>query len=78
MGDGVSNMVVCIECLDEQRITLYCSEHCAVENLGSHRQAKHGVKTAAEEVQSLVTPLNQAVESILEAKNPGLKLSLMN
>lgn len=75
MDDADPKMVVCKECLDIKEITPYCSENCAVQNLAGHRLLKHEVKTAAEEVQSLVSPLKEVVESILKDKNPGLTLS---
>lgn len=75
MGDEISKAVVCSECLDLKQATLYCSERCAVANITEHRQSKHGVKTAAEEAQSLVSPLQLFVDSTLASKNPGLKIT---
>ncbi|KAG6014678.1 hypothetical protein E4U54_004974 [Claviceps lovelessii] len=79
MDDGTPTTVCCNECLDLKKATLYCSERCAVANIGRHRFGKHGVKTAAAETaRSLVTPLHQFVEATLTDQNPGLQMSPVN
>ncbi|UNI24310.1 hypothetical protein JDV02_010065 [Purpureocillium takamizusanense] len=78
MDDGGSSRAVsCKECLEERRMTLYCSGHCAAENVAEHRQRVHGVKTAAGEGETvaLVTPTQEAVEAALQRENPGLKMT---
>ncbi|KAJ6444072.1 hypothetical protein O9K51_02466 [Purpureocillium lavendulum] len=77
MDDGSSLTVSCKECLDERRMTLYCSDRCAAENVAEHRQRVHGVKTAAGEgeARALVTPTQGAVEAALQRENPGLQMT---
>ncbi|KAL3955015.1 hypothetical protein ACCO45_010578 [Purpureocillium lilacinum] len=77
MDDGSFRSVSCKECLDERRITLYCSDRCAAENVAGHRQLVHGVKTAAGEGETLalVTPTQEAVEAALQRENPELKMT---
>jgi hypothetical protein len=70
---GDAQPVACKECVEQKRITLWCSERCAVENLPKHRQDKHGVKTAPDEVHSLVQSLSEITNGILEKENPGVK-----
>ncbi|KAG5914471.1 hypothetical protein E4U42_000474, partial [Claviceps africana] len=77
MTDGTSTTVCCNECLERKRATLYCSESCAVANMAKHRREKHGAGTAgaAEKARSLVSRLQQFVETTLADQNPGLKMS---
>jgi hypothetical protein len=61
--------------LDLKEATLYCSERCAVVNIGHHREREHNVNTASEEAQSLSSPLASFVGSTLASTNPGLKMT---
>ncbi|POR36862.1 Uncharacterized protein TPAR_02938 [Tolypocladium paradoxum] len=75
MDYGGTRAVSCKECLGQKRMTLYCSDRCAEENIAEHSQRAHRAKTQAEEAQGLVTPAEQVVESMLQKENPGLKMS---
>ncbi|PNY29911.1 Uncharacterized protein TCAP_00177 [Tolypocladium capitatum] len=75
MDDGTSQAVSCRECIDQKRMTLYCSYRCAGENIAEHRQSAHGVETEAEDARGLVALTEQVVESTLQRENPGLGMS---
>lgn len=67
----------CKECVGLRRLTIFCSERCASENIVSHRQKEHETKVEADEISSLVSSLSDEIESILRQKNPGLRMELM-
>jgi hypothetical protein len=67
----------CKECVGLKRMTLFCSERCASENIASHRQEEHEMKMDAGEVSSLVSSLSDEIETILRRENPGLRMDLM-
>ncbi|XP_044721798.1 uncharacterized protein HRG_04713 [Hirsutella rhossiliensis] len=75
MEDGTSQTVSCKECLDQRRITLFCSSRCARENVAEHRKNSHGVKTSTEESDEAVTSMQQVVEATLARENPGIAMT---
>ncbi|KAI9163442.1 Transcription factor himD [Paramyrothecium foliicola] len=72
---GEAQPVACKDCVAQKKVTLWCSERCAAENAARHRQVKHQVKTAPDEVGSLVQPLAELVSDVLEKENPGVKFT---
>ncbi|KAH7158007.1 hypothetical protein B0J13DRAFT_581942 [Dactylonectria estremocensis] len=72
MDDGVQQTVICNECIAAKQASIYCSERCATENLPRHREGEHGLKTAADEVKTLVSPLWEFVGKALKEGNPGV------
>ncbi|KHN98722.1 uncharacterized protein MAM_03184 [Metarhizium album ARSEF 1941] len=75
MGDAISRAVICTGCLDLKKATVYCSERCAVVNIAIHRRRKHGAEAAEEEGSKLTSPLQVFVDSTLQSRNPGLKMT---
>lgn len=73
--EGTWNTMSCKECLDRNRMTIFCSSRCAQENVAEHRQSSHGVKTSAEEAGESVTLTQNMVEATLAKVNPGLTMT---
>ncbi len=79
MEEGANDPVLCRECLGQKRATLFCTPRCATRNLGRHRETKHGARPIQSvEAKELVTPLDQAIEKIMDEVNPGLDWSYLN
>jgi hypothetical protein len=78
MDDEASlDVFVCKQCVNLGRLTLFCSERCASENIVRHRQNEHETKTEADEVSSAVTSLSTVIESVLHRENPGLRMDMI-
>ncbi|KAL7947950.1 hypothetical protein V8C42DRAFT_316220 [Trichoderma barbatum] len=78
MDDGTAlDAFACKECVGLRRLTLFCSERCASENIASHRHEGHETKMEADEVPSLINSLSDEIEAILRRENPGLRMELM-
>ncbi|KAM0247884.1 hypothetical protein ACHAQJ_009677 [Trichoderma viride] len=71
------DVFVCKQCVNLGRLTLFCSERCASENIARHRQTEHETKTEADEVSNVVTSLSNVIESVLHRENPGLRMEMM-
>ncbi|KAL7916417.1 hypothetical protein GGI35DRAFT_432995 [Trichoderma velutinum] len=67
----------CKECVGLKRLTLFCSERCASENIARHQHEEHETKMEADATSSLVNSLSNEIESILSRANPRLKMELM-
>lgn len=68
---------VCKECVSLRRLTIFCSERCATENMARHREREHEAKTEADDIPGLVTLLSDVVETVLRRENPGVRMELM-
>ncbi|KAM0450499.1 hypothetical protein ACHAO4_006476 [Trichoderma viride] len=68
---------VCKQCVNSGRLTLFCSQRCASENMAKHRLAAHEIKTEAADVPNFVTLLSNVVESVLHRENPGLRMEFL-
>ncbi|KAF7544916.1 hypothetical protein G7Z17_g9580 [Cylindrodendrum hubeiense] len=75
MDDGTRHAVICNDCIISKQSAIYCSERCASGNMSRHRESKHGVKTAVDEIRTLVSPLWELMEKTIKEGNPGLKFS---
>ncbi|KAL7930355.1 hypothetical protein V8C35DRAFT_313027 [Trichoderma chlorosporum] len=75
--DAALDAFACKECVGLKRLTLFCSERCASENIASHRHEEHEAKGEADGVSGLVGLLSDEIESILRRENPGLRMELM-
>ncbi|CAG9940685.1 unnamed protein product [Clonostachys rosea f. rosea IK726] len=76
MKDDINGTVICLRCLDEKKMSLFCSSRCAYQNLPSHLDAQHGFKgVTPQEIQNLVKHVEQVVEETLRKQNPGLEFS---
>lgn len=74
MGDnGSDHPVACRECLGKYKITLFCNDHCAGENLKQHKQDKHGVNGGLESLQGHTQALQEVLDTVLVKGNPGLQ-----
>ncbi|KFA76730.1 hypothetical protein S40288_09596 [Stachybotrys chartarum IBT 40288] len=74
MGDnGSDHPVVCRECLGKYKITLYCNDRCAGENLKQHKQDKHGVNEGLDSLQGHTQALQEVLDTVLAKGNPGLQ-----
>lgn len=79
MDDGVpQDGFICRECLVLKRVTAFCSERCAFENVVRHYKRDHEAKADADEVSSLVRPMQETLESILRRENPGLHMEWLS
>ncbi|OTA08845.1 hypothetical protein A9Z42_0005690 [Trichoderma parareesei] len=75
MDDGTAqDGFICRECLGLKRVTAFCSERCAFENVVNHYKRNHEAKADADEVSSLVRPMQETLESILRRENPRLHM----
>lgn len=68
---------VCKQCVNSGRLTLFCSQRCAFDNMAKHRLATHDTKTEAADVPNFVTLLSNVVESVLRRENPGLRMEFL-
>ncbi|KAJ6784078.1 hypothetical protein PWT90_07131 [Aphanocladium album] len=73
MSDGTSQAVLCKQCIDDKRATVYCSERCASERLASHVQEAHGTVSTAD-AKSASVSMSEFVGPTLEKENPTLKI----
>lgn len=75
--EAALDVLVCKQCVNSGRLTLFCSERCASENITRHRQNEHQTKTEAGEASGWVTSLSTVIESVLHRENPGLRMEMM-
>ncbi|KAJ3488861.1 hypothetical protein NLG97_g6111 [Lecanicillium saksenae] len=73
MTDGTSQAVLCKQCIDDKRATVYCSERCASERLAAHVQEAHGANSTSDAKTASVS-MSEIVGPTLEKENPTLKI----
>ncbi|QYS93113.1 hypothetical protein H0G86_000505 [Trichoderma simmonsii] len=75
--DAALDAFACKDCVGLKRLTLFCSERCASENIARHQHEEHETKIEADAASSWVSSLSHEIESILQRENPGIKMVLM-
>lgn len=75
MEDGTPQTVLCKECLNQKRMTLFCSRRCAGESVSEHIKRSHGIETSTDEAGEAVTLTQEVVEATLAQENPGLTMT---
>lgn len=75
--DTALDAFACKDCVGLKRLTLFCSERCASENIARHQHEEHETKIEADAASSWVGSLSHEIETILQRENPGIKMVLM-
>ncbi|KAH7304993.1 hypothetical protein B0I35DRAFT_454508 [Stachybotrys elegans] len=74
-GDSTDSPVVCVQCVEGKKLSIYCSDRCARENMSSHRLSEHADKESSGPPSTLTTPLSEVLDKTLKKDNPGLQAS---
>ncbi|OAA59977.1 Zinc finger, MYND-type [Cordyceps fumosorosea ARSEF 2679] len=73
MTDDTTQAMLCKQCIEGNRATVYCSQRCASERLAAHMQEVHGNATVAGATSAAVA-ISEIVELTLARENPTLKI----